>query len=186
MELLFLLSLIGNIFTLFHDQWYFSELALLSFSGAYAALLVYLYNRRGTHNLDKSFRPFFIGAFIINLILVILMLTEFSIYFDNPLMLPIFIIYFILTLALAGMAFLHFNSVATSQSLHLLGFIVGIIMADVLRFLDHYYYNSASLQLGALFLYSGGYYLAYRRMVIYAEHKTRKYILQEVSEIKNE
>ena len=174
MELLFLFLFLGNFFTIFYETWYFEELALLSFSGAYASLFMFLYKHRGAHSIDKSFKPFFIGAFVINIILVVSLLYLFSDYFENIFLLPVFIIYFIVLIGLLGVSFLHFNSVATKNSFYLLLFVMSLALSDVLRFIDYYYYPSVTVKVCALFAFSFGFLMGYKRMTKVYKRKTKK------------
>ncbi len=175
-ELMFLFFFSGNVFAIFYESWYFSELTLLSFCGAYASLIAYLYKRKGANSIDSSFKPYFIGAFLINALLVVALLVILSKYFESSLLLPIFIIYFLLILSLIGLAFLHFNSVASLNSLFLLGFVLSIVLADLLRFIDQYYYSSVFVKICAVVIYSFGYLLAYARLTYLAKEKKESYM----------
>lgn len=175
-ELMFLFFFLGNVFSIFYETWYFSELTLLSFCGAYASLIAYLYKRKGAHSIDNNFKPYFIGAFLVNAFLVVALLVILSKYFESTLILPMFIMYFLLTLSLIGLAFLHFNSVASLNSLYLLGFVLGIAFADILRFVDQYYYSTITIKIIAVVTYSFGYFLAYKRLTILAEEKKASYV----------
>ena len=173
LELMFLFMFLGNFFTLFYESWYFPELALMSFSSAYASLFLFLYKKRGSHSLDKSLKPFFIGAFVINLILVGALLTTFSAYFENMLLLPVFIVYFLVLISLLGISFLHFNSVATQNSFYLLMFVLCIALSDVLRFLDYYYYPSVVIKVIALLSFSFGFFMGFKRMTAVFKRKEK-------------
>lgn len=175
-ELMFLFFFLGNVFAIFFDTWYFSELTLLCFCGAYASLIAYLYKRKGANSIDRNFKPYFIGAFFINAFLVVALLVILSQYFESSLLLPIFIMYFLLILSLIGLALLHFNSVASLNSLFLLGFVLAIVLADIFRFVDQYYYSSVYVKISAVVVYSFGYLLAYSRLTILAKEKKESYI----------
>ena len=164
LEYMFLFFLIGNIFALFYELSYFSELTLLCWSAGYISLLLYLYKHRSINKADTVFKTFFIGVFIVTFIIVALVLTAFSTYFESIWTLPILMLYFILLSALCAIAFFHFNAVGSTGSLYLLGFILFIALADVLRFLDYYYYETKLIKVLALIIYSSGYLFGYLRM----------------------
>ena len=65
---------------------------------------------------------------------------------------------------------------ASLNSLFLLGFVLSIVLADLLRFIDQYYYSSVYVKICAVVIYSFGYLLAYARLTFLAKEKKESYI----------